>query len=176
MKIFHFALQSAYLQQHSSVHFVSPSAASNSFKFTNPFTISKLCPFHSFRYSSVKIPPMAAYNTGPTTHGNTNNGFVSTTFIFSASASVTDKATGALFTTRAHDLYRLRHAAIAPLFSARSVANFKLIRTGFADKLCQRLSLYSGTGQPVILHNAFSCFATDIITHRFRIRQMLRRL
>lgn len=35
---------------------------------------------------------------------------------------------------------------------------------GLAESLYQHLDLYAGTNQPVVLNDAFSCFATDVIT------------
>ncbi|KEF50879.1 uncharacterized protein A1O9_13069, partial [Exophiala aquamarina CBS 119918] len=70
----------------------------------------------------------------------------------------------ASLTTVPHELHRSRRAAISPFFSKRSVSNLESVITGLAERLCLRLSSYSGTGLPVVLNDAFSCFATDVIT------------
>jgi cytochrome P450 len=63
-----------------------------------------------------------------------------------------------------HEIHRIRRAAVAPFFSKRSVAKLEPVIIGLAEQLCRRLSSSSGTGCPVVLNDAFSCFATDVIT------------
>lgn len=67
-------------------------------------------------------------------------------------------------TTTDHELHRIRRTAVAPFFSKSSVLKLEPVIIRFAEQLCQRLSEFSGTGCPVVLNDAFSCFATDVIT------------
>ncbi|KEF57257.1 uncharacterized protein A1O9_05174 [Exophiala aquamarina CBS 119918] len=69
----------------------------------------------------------------------------------------------ASLTTPSHGLHRVRRAAIAPFFSKRSVSSLEPVIVGLAEQLYLRLNSYAGTDQPVVLNDAFSCFATDVI-------------
>lgn len=68
------------------------------------------------------------------------------------------------FATVDHKLHRLRRSAISPYFSKQKVQGLEPLLRGKVKKLCGRVREFSGTGKPLMIEHAYTCFMTDIIT------------
>ena len=70
-----------------------------------------------------------------------------------------------VFTTLEHDMHRIRRAPWAPYFSKQSIRRIQptLIQPCI-DKLCQKFSGYQDRGKPVVMIQAWSTLAADIIS------------
>ncbi|PGH02755.1 hypothetical protein GX51_04489 [Blastomyces parvus] len=67
------------------------------------------------------------------------------------------------FTTPEHGLHRERRAALSRIFSRRTVLNFEPIIRQHAELLCERISQSAGSGQPLVVSDAYPCFSGDTI-------------
>lgn len=63
-----------------------------------------------------------------------------------------------------HAHHRLLRSNMNPYFSMARVRQLEPEIQTLANKLCDRLGSFRGTGVPINMQHAFSCFATDIIS------------
>jgi hypothetical protein len=63
-----------------------------------------------------------------------------------------------------HETHRLRRGALSKFFSKASVAKLELLIQEKARKLCGQILTHRGSGHPVNLEFALSCFTTDVVT------------
>jgi cytochrome P450 len=73
------------------------------------------------------------------------------------------RTTQAIVGTTHHDLHHLRKQALAPYFSKSSVSRLEPLIQQKVERLCARLQEFQGTGRPVNLSDAFTCFSADVI-------------
>lgn len=71
---------------------------------------------------------------------------------------------GSTFGTLDHSLHRLRRSAVAPYFSKQKIQRRESIIRSKVEKLCSRIKEFSGTGNPLHIQYAYSCFTTDVVT------------
>ena len=68
------------------------------------------------------------------------------------------------FGTIGHALHRRRRGAFSHFFSKASVRRLEPFIQTLVDKLCQKLSQYIDTGEPVNMVHAYSALTQDVIT------------
>ncbi|KAL1963024.1 hypothetical protein VTN77DRAFT_8772 [Rasamsonia byssochlamydoides] len=69
-----------------------------------------------------------------------------------------------ILTAADHYRHRLLRSNMNPFFSMARIRRLEPAIQTLVDELCSRLSAFRNTGRPVVIHNAFTCFATDVIT------------
>lgn len=67
------------------------------------------------------------------------------------------------FGTKDHDLHRARRGPTAKFFSFNMIAQLESEIHGLVNKLCDKLLVHSGKGDPVDIAMAYSCFTSDAI-------------
>jgi len=68
------------------------------------------------------------------------------------------------FTTAKSDLHAIRRAPLNPMFSKRSIAKFEPVIKEKIAYMCKRISEFEKNGETLVLSNAFSAYAGDVIT------------
>jgi cytochrome P450 len=68
------------------------------------------------------------------------------------------------FTTSKSDLHALRRAPLNPMFSKRSIAKFEPVIRDKVELMVKGITDAKNTGEVLVLSNAFSAFAGDVIT------------
>lgn len=68
------------------------------------------------------------------------------------------------FGTVAHDHHRLRRGAVSKFFSKGAVNKLEPFIRDSARKMCDKILLYAGSPNPLILNDATSCFTSDVVT------------
>ena len=63
-----------------------------------------------------------------------------------------------------HDLHRARRMPLNRYFSKASVTKLEPRIRSYASKLCVNLKTHAGSGKPVDLPAAISCYTTDVVT------------
>jgi len=63
-----------------------------------------------------------------------------------------------------HDLHRARRMPLNRYFSKASVTRLEPRISSYASKLCSNLKTYAGSGKPIDLAAAISCYTTDVVT------------
>lgn len=63
-----------------------------------------------------------------------------------------------------HDLHRARRMPLNRYFSKASVTKLEPRISSYASKLCCNLKTYAGSGKPIDLTAAISCYTTDVVT------------
>lgn len=70
----------------------------------------------------------------------------------------------AAISTREHALHRLRRSNMNPYFSTARIRKLEPTIQLLVDKLCSRFKEFNGTGVPIVVQHAYTCFATDVIS------------
>ena len=63
-----------------------------------------------------------------------------------------------------HDLHRARRIPLSRYFSKASITKLEPRIISHASKLCSNIKTYAGSGKPVDLAAAISCYTTDVVT------------
>ncbi|KAK5325890.1 hypothetical protein LTR93_004113 [Exophiala xenobiotica] len=63
-----------------------------------------------------------------------------------------------------HYQHRLLRSNMNPYFSMQRIRALEPEIQALVDKLCRRLNDFKGTGQPIMLQPAYTCFTTDVIS------------
>ncbi|OCL09743.1 cytochrome P450 [Glonium stellatum] len=63
-----------------------------------------------------------------------------------------------------HDLHRARRIHLNRYFSKASVLQLEPLVSNYASKLCSNIKTHAGSGKPIDLAAAISCFSTDVVT------------
>ncbi|KAL4955914.1 cytochrome P450 [Aspergillus filifer] len=72
--------------------------------------------------------------------------------------------TRSMVATIDHHHHRLLRSNMNPYFSTARVRRQESLIQSLVDKLCERLQDYKGTGVPINLQHAFTCFTTDVVS------------
>ncbi|KAL2870373.1 cytochrome P450 [Aspergillus lucknowensis] len=72
--------------------------------------------------------------------------------------------TRSMVATVDHYHHRLLRSNMNPYFSMARVRKQEPLIQALVDKLYERLREYKGTGSPVVLQHAFTCFTTDVVS------------
>jgi cytochrome P450 len=72
--------------------------------------------------------------------------------------------TGSMASTVDHYRHRLLRSNMNPYFSMARVRKQEPVIQALVDKLFDRLQAYKGTGSPVNLQHALTCFTTDVVS------------
>jgi cytochrome P450 len=68
------------------------------------------------------------------------------------------------FTTAKSDLHAIRRAPLNPFFSKRSIARFEHVIREKVEIMCEGIEKFKEKGEVLVLSNAFSAYAGDVIT------------
>ncbi|KAK8029629.1 hypothetical protein PG993_010920 [Apiospora rasikravindrae] len=68
------------------------------------------------------------------------------------------------FATSDHDLHRMRRAALSKFFSRAQIGRLEPEIQVLVQRLCDKLLLESGKGEPIDVTMAYSCFTSDTIS------------
>ncbi|EKG14170.1 Cytochrome P450, partial [Macrophomina phaseolina MS6] len=96
--------------------------------------------------------------------------FIDTLYSWNSKRGITAWFTGPFdfegthFGSLNHDLHRTRRAPLSRLFSKPMVIKLEPLIKQNMMKLCNNVEGFAGTGKPLKLVDAISCFATDVIT------------
>ncbi|KAI1467491.1 cytochrome P450 [Daldinia caldariorum] len=68
------------------------------------------------------------------------------------------------FATADHDLHRSRRAPVAKFFSKAQIAQLEPLVQRLAQQLCDKMLAQKGTGEPIDISMAYSCYTADAIS------------
>lgn len=63
-----------------------------------------------------------------------------------------------------HNRHKVLRANMNPYFAMRRIRSLEPEIKALADKLCNRLNDFKGTGIPLTIQYPFTCYSTDAIT------------
>lgn len=72
--------------------------------------------------------------------------------------------TSSILSTLSHETHRRRRAPLNGLFSKRSVVELSTSIADRVERLCQRISEFQGSGEPLEFKTAYSALTMDVIT------------